>query len=80
MMLRKQALAVDMKKKLLSAMKELLGQGMKIHCLQAWRWFIRLLGRYALKNKHLVNEMLEVLKLTFSDVDSQVQIASLVLC
>ncbi|XP_057768027.1 uncharacterized protein LOC130988248 [Salvia miltiorrhiza] len=71
-------LAVDMKKKLLGSMKELLGKGMKIHCLQAWRWFIRLLGPYALKNKHLVNEMLEILKLTFSDFDSQVQIASLV--
>ncbi|KAL1563425.1 hypothetical protein AAHA92_05893 [Salvia divinorum] len=72
------ALAVDMKRKLLGAIKELLGQGMKIPCLQAWRWFIRLLGPYALKTKHLVNEMLEILKLTFSDFDSQVQIASLV--
>ncbi|KAH6824490.1 hypothetical protein C2S53_002900 [Perilla frutescens var. hirtella] len=71
-------LAMDMKKKLLSAMNEMLGQGMKIQCLQAWRWFIRLLGPYALKNKHLVNEMLKILKLTFSDFDSQVQIASLV--
>lgn len=71
---------MDMKKRLLGAMDELLGQGMKIHCLQAWRWFIRLLGPYALKNKALVNEMLKILKLTFSDFDSQVQIASLVMC
>lgn len=71
-------LAIDMKKKLLGAMNEMLGQGMKMHCLQAWRWFIRLLGPYALKNNHLVNEMLKILKLTFSDFDSQVQIASLV--
>ncbi|KAL7093467.1 hypothetical protein ACP275_11G042300 [Erythranthe tilingii] len=72
------ALAQDMKKKLLVAMKELLDQGMKIQCLQAWGWFIRLLGPYAIKNKHLVNEMLKVLEQTFSDFDSQVQIASLV--
>ncbi|KAL7134649.1 hypothetical protein ABFS83_11G041200 [Erythranthe nasuta] len=72
------ALAQDMKKKLLVAMKELLDQGLKIPCLQAWGWFIRLLGPYAIKNKHLVNEMLKVLEQTFSDFDSQVQIASLV--
>ncbi|KAL8497864.1 hypothetical protein ACS0TY_021276 [Phlomoides rotata] len=72
------ALATDMKKKLLLALKELLDQGMKIQSLQAWRWFIRLLGPYALKNKHLVNEMLTILEHTFSDFDSQVQIASLV--
>ncbi|KAG8367439.1 hypothetical protein BUALT_Bualt16G0072300 [Buddleja alternifolia] len=72
------ALAVDMKKKLFLAMKELLDQGMKIQSLQAWRWFIRLLGPYALKNKHLVNEMLKIPERTFLDFDSQVQIASLV--
>ncbi|KAI3446880.1 hypothetical protein Pfo_003545 [Paulownia fortunei] len=71
-------LAIDMKKKLLLAMKELSDQGMKIQSLQAWGWFIRLLGPYATKNKHLVNEMLKILKQTFSDFDSQVQIASLV--
>lgn len=79
-MLLKQALAIDLKKKLLLAMKELLDQGMKIQSLQAWRWFIRLLGPYALKNKHLVNEMLKILEHTFSDFDSQVRIASLVIC
>ncbi|KAK6151725.1 hypothetical protein DH2020_014360 [Rehmannia glutinosa] len=72
------ALAMDMKKKLLLAVKELLDQGMKIQSLQAWGWFIRLLGPYGTKNKHLVNEMLKILEQTFSDFDSQVQIASLV--
>lgn len=79
-MLLKQTLATDMKKKLLLAMKELLDNGMKIQSLQAWRWFIRLLGPYVLKNKHLVNEMLKILEHTFSDFDPQVQIASLVFC
>ncbi|KAL3655844.1 hypothetical protein CASFOL_000240 [Castilleja foliolosa] len=72
------ALATDMKKKLLLDVKELLDQGMKIQSLQAWGWFIRLLGPYATKDKHLVNEMLKILEQTFSDFDPQVQIASLV--
>ncbi|XP_073289680.1 uncharacterized protein [Primulina huaijiensis] len=72
------ALVLDLNKKLLSAMKELVHQGMKIQSLQAWGWFIRLLGPYAMKNKHLVNEMLKILEQTLSDFDSQVQIASLV--
>ncbi|XP_051148299.1 uncharacterized protein LOC127263359 isoform X2 [Andrographis paniculata] len=70
--------AVDMKKKLLLAMKGLLDQGMKIESLRAWGWFIRLLGTYAMKNKHLINEMLKNLEQTFSEFDPQVQIASLV--
>lgn len=74
----KQALVVDMKTKLLSALKELMDQGMKIQSLQAWGWFIRLLGPCATKNKHLVNEMLKLLEKTFSDSDSSSQIASLV--
>ncbi|KAL6548575.1 hypothetical protein OROGR_008996 [Orobanche gracilis] len=72
------ALALDMKKKLLLSVKELLDQGMKIQSLQAWRWFIRLLGPFATKDKRLVNDMLKILEQTFSDSDSQVQIASLV--
>ncbi|XP_073156467.1 uncharacterized protein [Henckelia pumila] len=72
------ALVLDLKKKLLLAMKELVDQGMKIQSLQAWGWFIRLLGPYAMKSKHLVNEMLKILERTVSDFDSQVQIASLV--
>ncbi|KAK3039998.1 hypothetical protein RJ639_027188 [Escallonia herrerae] len=70
------AIAVDIKKKLLPAMKELLKDGMKIQTLQAWGWFIRLLGPCAMKNRHLVNEMLKIPEQTFSDVNPQVQIAS----
>ena len=65
-----------MKKILLPAMKELLNQGMKIQTLQAWGWFIRLIGLYALKNRSLVNEMLKIPQQTFSDIDPQVQIAT----
>ncbi|KAF8407155.1 hypothetical protein HHK36_006281 [Tetracentron sinense] len=70
------ALAIDIKKKLLPGMKELLNQGMKVQTIQAWGWFIRLLGSYAMKNRQLVNEMLKIPEQTFSDHDPQVQIAS----
>ncbi|KAK9269163.1 hypothetical protein L1049_000932 [Liquidambar formosana] len=69
-------LVLDLKQKLLPGMKELLNHGMKVQAMQAWGWFIRLLGSHAMKNRHLVNEMLKVPELTFSDHDPQVRIAS----
>ncbi|KAF6158142.1 hypothetical protein GIB67_014936 [Kingdonia uniflora] len=71
------ALVVDLKKKLLREMKELLqNHGRKVQTILAWGWFIRLLGPYALKNRHLVNEMMNIPQCTFLDSDPQVQIAS----
>ncbi|KAK1403513.1 Telomere-associated protein Rif [Heracleum sosnowskyi] len=70
------AVSLDMKRKLLPTMKELLSQGLKIQTLQAWGWFIRLMGPYAMKNRHLINDMLKIPEQTFSDLDPQVQIAS----
>lgn len=72
------ALVLDMKKRLLPGMKELQNQGLNIQAVQAWGWYIQLLGSYAKKNRQLVNEMLKILEQTFSSVDSQVQIASMV--
>jgi len=46
--------------------------------IQAWGWYIRLLGPSSLKNRHLINEMLKIPEQTFTDPDPQVQIASLV--
>jgi telomere-associated protein RIF1 len=51
-------------------MKDLLDNGMKIQAIQAWGWFIRMLGSHALKNKHLL------FKRTFTDPDPQIQIAT----
>lgn len=65
-----------MKRKLLPTMKELFSQGLKVQTLQAWGWFIRLIGPYAMKNRHLINDMLKIPEQTFSDLDPQVQIAS----
>ncbi|XP_058115560.1 uncharacterized protein LOC131258329 isoform X2 [Magnolia sinica] len=71
------ALAVDLKKTLLPRMKYILqGHGKKLHAIQAWGWYIRLLGLIAVKNRHLVNEMLKIPEQTFSDPDPQVQIAT----
>ena len=54
----------------------MLTNGMKVQTIQAWGWFIRLLGSHALKNRQLINQMLKIPEQTFSDHDSQVQIAS----
>lgn len=77
-MFLEQAIVIDLKGRLLPGMKELLNHGLKIQAIQAWGWFIRLLGPYAVKNRHLVNEMLKIPEQTFPDADPQVQIASLV--
>ncbi|KAL5065157.1 hypothetical protein RYX36_026894 [Vicia faba] len=69
-------LVKDMKIKLLNGMKDLLDNGMKIQAIQSWGWFIRMLGSHALKNKHLVNDMLKIPQRTFTDPDPQVQIAT----
>lgn len=71
-----QALVKDMKQKLLNGMKDMLSHGMKVKAIIAWGWFIRLLGSQALKNRHLVNDMLKIPEHTFADHDPQVQIAS----
>lgn len=68
-----------MKQKLLPGMRNMLqNHGMKLCTIQAWGWYIRLLGSNAAKNRHLVNEMLKIPEQTFSDPDPQVQIASVV--
>ncbi|GMI84263.1 hypothetical protein HRI_002095600 [Hibiscus trionum] len=72
------AIIEDMRKNLLTGMKDWLDKGMKVQAVQAWGWFINILGSGALKNRHLVNDMLKVLEQTFSDHNPQVQIASLV--
>ncbi|XP_022731681.1 uncharacterized protein LOC111286137 isoform X2 [Durio zibethinus] len=72
------AIIQDMRKKLLTGMKDFLDKGMKVQTVMAWGWFICFLGSDALKNRHLVNDMLKVPEQTFSDYNPQVQIASLV--
>ncbi|KAI3714852.1 hypothetical protein L6452_21812 [Arctium lappa] len=71
-----QAVILDVKRKLLSALERLLNQGMKIQAMQAWGWFTRLIGPYAMKNRHLINQLLKIPEQTFLDSDPQVKIAS----
>ncbi|XP_050124860.1 uncharacterized protein LOC126602089 isoform X3 [Malus sylvestris] len=71
-----QAVVKDLKPRLLTGMHHMLTNGMKVQTIQAWGWFIRLLGSHALKNRQLINQMLKIPEQTFSDHDSQVQIAS----
>ncbi|GAB2289180.1 hypothetical protein Dimus_023483 [Dionaea muscipula] len=66
----------DVKSTLLTRMKELVKHDKKVQALQAWGWFVRLMGLLALKNLQLVNELLKIPQQTFSDQDPQVQIAS----
>ncbi|KAM1201340.1 hypothetical protein FF1_017618 [Malus domestica] len=70
------AVVKDLKPRLLTGMHHMLTNGMKVQTIQAWGWFIRLLGSHALKNRQLINQMLKIPEQTFSDHDSQVQIAS----
>ncbi|XP_010687920.2 uncharacterized protein LOC104901980 isoform X1 [Beta vulgaris subsp. vulgaris] len=70
------AIAQDMKLRLLPGMEEMVKHGKKVQALQAWGWFIRILGHYSLKSRHLVNELLKIPEQTFSDLDPQVQIAT----
>ena len=74
-----QVLVKDMKIKLLGGMKDLLDKGMKIQVIRAWGWFVRMLGSHALKTRQLVNDLLKIPECTFTDLDPQVQIATLVL-
>ncbi|KAF5459195.1 hypothetical protein F2P56_023173 [Juglans regia] len=70
------ALVKDIKQRLLTQMKELLKKGIKVQTIHAWGWFIRLLGSHAMKNRHLINEMLKIPEHTFSDLNPQVLIAT----
>ncbi|CAN0910459.1 Telomere-associated protein RIF1 [Linum grandiflorum] len=69
-------LANDVKRNLLTGMESLLNHGMKIQTVQAWGWFVHLLGCYVVKNRNLLNDMLKIPQQTFTDHNPQVQIAS----
>uniref|UniRef100_A0A7N0U100 Telomere-associated protein Rif1 N-terminal domain-containing protein n=1 Tax=Kalanchoe fedtschenkoi TaxID=63787 RepID=A0A7N0U100_KALFE len=69
---------LDVKKKLLPGLKELQGKGLILQAVQAWGWFISLIGPHAIENRRLLNEMLRFLEQTFSDHNPQVKIASLI--
>ncbi|KAG6469392.1 hypothetical protein ZIOFF_074107 [Zingiber officinale] len=77
-----QAVMSDVKRKLLPTMMDMMevtqDQRQNIAIIQAWGWYISLLGSDALKDRHLVNKMLKIPEQTFVDPDIQVQVATLV--
>jgi telomere-associated protein RIF1 len=69
--------ATDIKQNLLLNMEKLLqNNGCKVYVIQAWGWFIRLLGENVIKSRSLVNQMLKIPQQTFADPDTQVRIAT----
>ncbi|XP_038987497.1 uncharacterized protein LOC103719546 [Phoenix dactylifera] len=78
-LLLSKAVILDLKQKLIPSMMDgIHDHRRKVHMIQAWGWYIRLLGSDALSDRHLVNKMLKIPEQTFSDPDPQIQIASLV--
>ncbi|KAG9456187.1 hypothetical protein H6P81_000695 [Aristolochia fimbriata] len=74
-----QDLAYNIKKKFLPQMMNMvLEYGKHGLTIQAWGWYIRLLGQVILRNRNLLNEMLKVPEHTFQNLAPQVQTASLV--
>ncbi|WOK91616.1 hypothetical protein Cni_G00307 [Canna indica] len=71
----------DLKQKLLPNMWQMMDISQdykqKVLIIQAWGWYICLLGSDALNDRHLVNKMLKVPERTFIHSDIQVQIATL---
>lgn len=47
--------------------------------IQAWKWYIRMLGPGSIKKRNIINKMLKVLEKTFSDPNHQVRTATLVI-
>ncbi|XP_057537577.1 uncharacterized protein LOC130815209 isoform X1 [Amaranthus tricolor] len=70
------AIAQDIKLRLLTGMDEMIKRNKKVQVIEAWGWFIRILGHYSLKCRYLVNELLKIPEQTFSDPDPQVQVAT----
>lgn len=50
-----------------------------LKAIQAWKWYIKLLGPSSIKKRNIINKMLKVPEKTFSDPNSQVLTATLVI-
>ena len=50
----------------------------KVQAVRSWGWIISLLGTDAVNNRSLLNKLLKVPEQMFIDVDTQVQIATMV--
>lgn len=52
----------------------------KIQAVKSWGWIISLLGQDAVNNRPRLNKLLKVPEQMFIDLDTQVQIATMVSC
>ncbi|KAH9329691.1 hypothetical protein KI387_001799, partial [Taxus chinensis] len=69
--------AESVQNKFLPCMQRMIqSQIYKVPAINAWGWFIWLLGGRVLQNRALVNNMLKILEQTFLDTDVDVRIAS----
>ncbi|XP_020591957.1 uncharacterized protein LOC110032622 isoform X2 [Phalaenopsis equestris] len=73
------ALVHDLKSNLVARIMDMQHDcSMEVCIIQAWGWYVCLLGPSLLNNRQLVNQMLKIPEHTFTSADPQVQIASLV--
>ncbi|KAF8733047.1 hypothetical protein HU200_015407 [Digitaria exilis] len=73
------AVALDLEQKLLSHMMNMLDDpSKKIQAVRSWGWIISLLGQDAVNNRPRLNKLLKVPEQMFIDLDTQVQIATMV--
>ncbi|CAL4922923.1 unnamed protein product [Urochloa decumbens] len=73
------AVALDLERKLLSCMVNMLDDpSKKVQAVKSWGWIISLLGPDAVNNRPLLNKLLKVPEQMFIDQDTQVQIATMV--
>ncbi|CAN6164926.1 unnamed protein product [Urochloa humidicola] len=78
-LLLSKAVALDLERKLLSCMMNMLDDpSKKVQAVKSWGWFISLLGPYAVNNRPLLNKLLKVPEQMFIDQDTQVQIATMI--
>nr|CAB3469688.1 unnamed protein product [Digitaria exilis] len=72
------AVALDLEQKLLSHMMNMLDDpSKKIQAVRSWGWIISLLGQDAVNNRPRLNKLLKVPEQMFIDLDTQVQIATM---
>ncbi|OEL34217.1 hypothetical protein BAE44_0004760 [Dichanthelium oligosanthes] len=73
------AVALDLERKLLSCMKNMLDDPLKkVQAMKSWGWIISLLGPEAVNNRPLLNKLLKIPEQMFIDLETQVQIATMV--
>lgn len=74
-----QAVASDLEQKLLSCMVNMLDDpSKKVQTVKSWGWIVSLLGPDAVNNRPLLNKLIKVPEQMFTDLNPQVQVATMV--